>query len=347
MESLGKVALVLGGGNALGAYHGGAFTAMAAADVRVDWIAGSSIGAITAALIAGSASERREATLREFWRRAASTSGEASWVPKEWRQPLQVASALQARLFGRPALFHPRLPESPSVGRPGLYDVTPFRNTLLEMVDFDRLNNGSTRVSVVAVDVETGEEVVFDTRHERIGVEHLLASAALIPDFQPVNINGRVLVDGGLADNVPVDVVLSEPPDLPLTCFALDLFPTHASPPSHLLQAAQRQSDLMFANQTRRSLRDQQEIWRLRGPAHPASVYWLEYRGTADEIAMKSYDFSGTILKRRWHTGERDMRAALRTWRETTARPSGLIVYPLAEHPDPLEVSDNVAPQSD
>ena len=83
-------------------------------------------------------------------------------MPKEWRQPLQVASALRARLFGRPALFHPRLPESRSAeSKPGLYDVTPFRNTLLEMVDFDRLNNGSTRVSVVAVDVETGEEVTL------------------------------------------------------------------------------------------------------------------------------------------------------------------------------------------
>jgi len=143
LESLGRVALVLGGGNALGAYHGGAFTAMAAADVRVDRIVGSSIGAITAALIAGSASERREATLREFWRRAASTSGEASWVPKEWRQPLQLASALQARLFGRPALFHPRLLESRwEESKPGLYDVTPFRATLIEMVDFDRLNDG-------------------------------------------------------------------------------------------------------------------------------------------------------------------------------------------------------------
>ena len=38
--------------------------------------------------------------------------------------------------------------------------MTPFRNTLIEMVDFDRLNDGPTRVSVVAVDVETGEEVI-------------------------------------------------------------------------------------------------------------------------------------------------------------------------------------------
>ena len=231
-------ALVLGGGNALGAYHGGAFAAIIEEDLRVDWIAGSSIGAITAALIAGSAPEKRVETLREFWRRAGFPSvGEASWLPKEWRQPLQLASALQARLLGRPALFHPRLLELADRDRPpGLYDVTPLRNTLIEMIDFDRLNDNTTRISVVAVDVATGEEVVFDSHDELIGVEHLLASAALIPDFQPVTINGRVLVDGGLADNVPVDVVLSRLPEVPLTCFVLDLFPTCAPPPSRLLR---------------------------------------------------------------------------------------------------------------
>jgi NTE family protein len=255
-----------------------------------------------------------------------------------WRQPLQLASAVRARLIGRPALFHPRLFELADTGRPpGLYDVTPLRNTLIEMIDFDRVNDNTTRISVVAVDVKTGEEVVFDSHDERIVVEHLLASAALIRDFPPVTINGRVLVDGGLADNVPLDVVLSGHPEQPLTCFVVDLFPTSAAPPSGLFEAMQRQNDLMFANQTRRSLRFQQEIWGLREQGPPASVYWLEYRGTADEIAMKSYDFSRPILERRWQAGEQDMRTALRARREMREGQSGLIVY--RPTPDGVEES--------
>src|SRR5277367_1761621 len=61
-----KVALVLQGGGALGSYQAGVYEALASSDYKPDWVAGISIGAINAALIAGNSS--RVEKLREFWR---------------------------------------------------------------------------------------------------------------------------------------------------------------------------------------------------------------------------------------------------------------------------------------
>ncbi len=96
-------ALVLSGGNALGCYHAGAYEALQTAGEEPSWIAGTSVGAITAALIAGNSRERRVERLAEFWRRASSPD----WLPgihgARWINPLQT------RLLGRPELFHPHL----------------------------------------------------------------------------------------------------------------------------------------------------------------------------------------------------------------------------------------------
>src|SRR5437868_9704038 len=62
-----RIALLLQGGGALGAYQGGVYQALAEADLHPDWVAGISIGAINAALIAGNPPERRVERLREFW----------------------------------------------------------------------------------------------------------------------------------------------------------------------------------------------------------------------------------------------------------------------------------------
>ena len=68
-----RIALLLQGGGALGAYQGGVYQALAEAGLHPDWVAGISIGAINAALIAGNPPERRVERLREFWE-AVSTS---------------------------------------------------------------------------------------------------------------------------------------------------------------------------------------------------------------------------------------------------------------------------------
>ena len=210
-QALTMLALVLGGGNALGAYHGGVAEALAAEGVWPDWIAGSSIGAIMGALIAGNPPERRVAAIREFWNRGALRDPVADWLPDALRKPVHFTAALQARVAGRPQLYHLRLGELlGGDGRPGLYDPAPMRRALETLVDFDLLNRGPIRLTMLAVDVETGSEVSFDSQRERIGVDHLLASAALIPDFPAVPIGNRLLADGGLAANVPVDLVLAE-----------------------------------------------------------------------------------------------------------------------------------------
>ena len=109
--------------------------------------------------------------------------------------------------------------------RPGIFDAQPMRRILAELIDFDRLNAGSVRVSIVTVDLACGEEVVFDTATSSINLDHIMASAALIPDFPPVEINGRLYVDGGFIANLPAHIVLDEARAQAehMTCFVVDL----------------------------------------------------------------------------------------------------------------------------
>ena len=186
------VALVLSGGIALGAYQAGAYAVMHERGMRPRWIAGSSIGAVNAAIIAGNPPETQVEQLRRFWEAASSDlvpSGPLSVLPPAegpWRHAHNWMSVVQARLFGRPGLFRPRplAPGSVPGGSVGVYDLAPLRERLEQLVDFERLNGGGIRLSVATTDVATGEEVVFDTRHgTRLEPAHLLASCGLLPDF--------------------------------------------------------------------------------------------------------------------------------------------------------------------
>lgn len=319
----------MGGGNALGAYHGGVASAMEAEGVWPDRVAGSSIGAVMGALIVGNPPERRVSAMREFWHRVTRSDGAASLFPDALRVPAHLAAVLGARMAGQPGMFTTRYADLFGAGaNPSLYDLGPMRRSLEELVDFDRLNSGAVRFQIMAVDVETGEEVAFDTARDRIEPDHVLASAGLIPDFAPVEIGGRALVDGGLADNVPSDLVLLEEPTGPVALFAVDLYPSAAPRPRTVAMAMQRLVDLIYRSQTDRTLRAMRAIWELRGGPHPGAVYRLEYSDTPGEVSLKSYDFSRSSLERRWVQGERDMRAALRLWREQPPAGQGLRLHP-------------------
>jgi NTE family protein len=257
------------------------------------------------------------------------------------RRAYNWAAVVQAHLFGRPGLFQPRLPPSVGIGAhaaPGLYDLTPLRKQLAQLVDFERLNDGEVRLSVVATDVVTGEAVVFDTaRGAHIGAEHLAASSALLPVFAPVEVDGRLLGDGGFAANAPLDVVLDEKTAEALVCFVIDLFARDGSRPQSLLDAVARAQDLVFGNQTGRileghrrehqlramidrlvsrlpsKLRDDPEIApaMAQGQVGATTVLHLR-RASADEIGPdKPFDFSYATLAQRWEAGICDMQTAL------------------------------------
>ena len=323
-----RPALVLSGGLALGAYHAGAWTALEAAGIEPFWVAGTSIGAITAAIIAGNAPGQRAAALSRFWDQATSFDPAAN-LPQAAHRPVQYLQAFSSRLLGRPGLFTLRPPDVTGTDtRPGLYDASALYRLLPKVVDFDRLNDGPTRVSVTAVDLASGEETVFDNRSGRLEPEHLMASSALPPDFPPVEIDGRLMVDGGVAANLPAHIILDhaliDGSEERLTLFAVDLFSSAAPLPLGIGQAAQRLGDLIFAGQTKRTLNAWSRIWGDRTPG--AEVVSIAYEALEAETPLKGFDFSTGSLARRWAAGETDMQAQITRWRATPGTAAGLTI---------------------
>src|SRR5882672_8064114 len=141
-----QTVLVLQGGGALGAYQAGVYEGIAECGLAPDWIAGVSIGAINAALIAGNRPEHRLPRLREFWDRVSSgTPLFAAAQLDPLRIGLNRLSAATAVTFGIPGFFVPRVPPAflAPDGTPealSVYDTSPLRATLQELVDFDFLS---------------------------------------------------------------------------------------------------------------------------------------------------------------------------------------------------------------
>src|SRR6201985_78692 len=256
-----KRVLVLQGGGALGSYQAGAYQALCHFDFEPGWVAGVSIGAINAAIIAGNEREKRVDRLKEFWQ---TVSPGAPWVPKavtrgeRERSLYNETNAALVATFGTPGFFTPRLPPAPlwPKGSPqaqSYYDTAPLRKTLERLVDFDRINDLKCRLSVGAVSVTSGNLKYFDNvemkrQGKRIGPEHIMASGALPPGFPSVVIDGEHYWDGGIASNTPLDYVLDEAVRRDLLIFQVDLFSARGPVPISLLDAAERETDIRFSS---------------------------------------------------------------------------------------------------
>ncbi len=197
-----RIALLLQGGGALGAYQGGVYQALAEADLHPDWVAGISIGAINSAIIAGNPPEQRVERLRDFWETvSASPLGIPYFKPIEMRdefnhQLVNQFRALNILMFGAPNFFFPRVPPAAlwpagNAVKASYYDNSPLRATLERLVDFDRINRGDIRFSVGAVDIRNGNFTYFDTTTHKIGVEHVMASGSLPPGFPATEVDGE------------------------------------------------------------------------------------------------------------------------------------------------------------
>ncbi len=330
-----RLALVLSGGNALGAYQAGAYAALHEAGIGPDWITGASAGSLNAAVIAGNPPDRRIARLRALWGaeapEAEAVAGWPDWPGLE--EGRRTLSALSALMSGRPGLFVPRHLYGPGWNPLGndepasLYDATPLEETLASLADFERLNSGDPRVSLTAIDVETGEDVMFDSARDPLTPGHFRASCALLPGFSPVRIGDRLLGDAGLSVNLPLDLVLAQADKRPLLCIAVDLLPLEGHWPRTLGEMTCRTQDLLFATQSRRAIAAWQAIFDERarsGTAPPVTLVHVAYEDQQQEVSGKAFDFSSRSAAGRWRAGQADMAAVIALLREQPATEPGL-----------------------
>ncbi len=360
--------LVLQGGGALGSYQAGAYQALCHHDFEPEWIAGISIGAINAAIIAGNPREKRVERLKEFWQLVSSpvpwnpvTSGDRA------RTFFNETSAALIATFGVPGFFTPRIPPAPlwPQGHPqaqSYYDTAPLRDTLERLVDFDRINDLKTRLSVGAVSVTTGNFRYFDNFEfrklgKKIGPEHIMASGALPPGFPSIEIEGEHFWDGGIASNTPLDYVLDAEVDRDLLIFQVDLFSARGPLPVSLLEAAEREKDIRFSSRTRmntdknrqihntrKALREliarlpdylkndpSVEILREAARESTVTVVHLIYRSKNYESSSKDYDFSHVGMVEHWGAGERDVHLSMRhkDWLERPQSGETMVTYDL------------------
>lgn len=318
--------LILAGGLALGAYQAGALGVLLGSGlISLEAVAGSSMGAIHAAILAGNPPETRRERLAAFWEERAT---EIAPRPLAWLDPLGMGeggqslrharnwlNAATVRLAGVRGLFGP---QPGAAGKPSevssLYETNELAGTLARYVDFDRLNTGPLRCCIATTDVETAETFVFDTAAgDRIGPEHVMASGALLPSFSPVRIGGRLLADGGLSANAPLEPFLATDARMPVPPLAilLDLFAPDAPPPIGLEAAAARATDMQFAAQTQLRL---QALVRERAAAEAPGIdlLHLSYRPLpGDAGPEKQFDFSRATIADRMAEGARDAEGAL------------------------------------
>src|SRR6202046_1763058 len=321
--------LVLQGGGALGSYQAGAYQALCHHDFEPEWVAGISIGAINAAIIAGNDPVRRVKRLKEFWEQCASP---VPWNPivksERGRTVFNEASAALIATFGVPGFFTPRIPPAPlwPQGSPqslSYYDTAPLRKTLERLVDFDRINDLKTRLSVGAVGVTSGNFCYFDSVEfkklgKKIGPEHIMASGALPPGFPAIMVEGEYNWDGGIASNTPLDYVLETETNRDLLIFQVDLFSAGGPLPETLLADTEREKDIRFSSRTRMNTDKNREVHNARKAVldlinklpeelknDPSAAYLREaakentvtvvhliYKSKNYESSSKDYDFS-------------------------------------------------------
>ena len=357
LASLGQTVLVFQGGGALGAYQIGVYQALSEAGIEPDWVIGTSIGAINASLIAGNAPGDRLDKLREFWSRVEL--GQLFEGPMaSLLAPMRTMSAIMS---GIPSFFTPNpfafMGQKVPLGaeNAGYYSVDPLRDNLTELVDFDLVNSGATRLTVGAANVRTSEMCYFDSRDTPLDVRHVLASGALPPAFPAVRIDGELYWDGGIVSNTPVEAVFDDDPRSNAVVFAVHLWNPHGEEPQSIWEVANRQKDIQYSSRAHSHIKRQRQLHRLRHVIQQLSLLVPDGAATQENLALlrgygcetkmhvvrllapqldhedhtKDVDFSPSGIRERWEAGYADTSQILEQapWRKATDPLEGFILH--------------------
>jgi NTE family protein len=355
----GQVVLVLQGGGALGAYQGGVYQALHEAGIEPDWIIGTSIGAINAALIAGNAPENRLPRLRDFWEiveqnAIASFRGVLPDIEKNWLYWM-------ALTCGIPGFFKPNPPAYAGCYFPlgadhaGYYSTVPLETTLGELVDFNLINHSKIRLTVGTTHVCTSQMRYFDSRDGELDVRHIMASGALPPAFPAIRIDGELYWDGGVLSNTPMEVVFDDKRRKSALIFSVQLWNPVGAEPTTMAEVFNRYKDVQYSSRiTSQIVRHQQahclrhvinelaarlpeaernklEVRKLTGYGCQTRMHIVQL--LAPQLGSENYtkdaDFSPDSIGQRWEAGYADTKAVLerQPWADEFDPLSGVILH--------------------
>ena len=284
--------LILQGGGSLGAFGCGVFKAIAESQVKIDILAGTSIGGINAAIIAGSRDKRPESALEQFWLELAENSIDLapslthpippdpsnnksdSYYSRYYQQAgvsfRQALSFYSSAIYGNSMMFLPRWrPEyaikDPKYFRPAewtyIYDHSPLALTLEKYINYDKLRPGgnpNSRLIITAVNVLTAKPMTFDSAHQQITVKHLLGTSGYpLYGFPWIEVEkGKYVWDGSLLSNTPLREVIDASPVIDKRIFIVENYPKKIERlPQNLPEVLHRARDIMFSDKTAHNIK--------------------------------------------------------------------------------------------
>jgi NTE family protein len=356
-----RVALVFQGGGALGAYQAGVYQALHEEGIEPDWVCGVSIGAINSAIIAGNPPEKRLEKLRTFWDTITARKVWAYTPDGDvYRKARNFTSSWMTSTFGQPGFFKPH-DVSPWFSPAGAktatsyYDSSPLKETLLNLVDFDLINERKMHFAVGAVNVLTGNFLYFDNQREIITPEHVMASGALPPALPMVKIGTDYFWDGGIVSNTPLQHLLDQEDKLNSLVFQVDLFSARGALPRDIQEVAARQKDIVYSSRTRHNTDVYKVMHNLKTDLYKAlrrvpddqlsdherrllndlaalpeiTILQIIYQQKAYEGDSKDYEFSATSMREHWDSGLEDTRRTLkrRDWLNLPETGMGIVVH--------------------
>jgi NTE family protein len=363
-----RVALVLQGGGALGAYQAGVYQALQEGGIEPDWVCGVSIGAINSAIIAGNPPERRLERLQIFWERITARK---IWhyTPDGdiYRKARNLASSFMTTTLGQPGFFKPHDINpwfSPAGAKTATsyYDTSPLRETLLELVDFDLINSRKVHFAVGAVNVLSGNFLYFDNKKEVICPEHVMASGALPPALPMVKIGTDHFWDGGIVSNTPLQHLLDQDDRLNSLVFQVDLFSARGALPRDIQEVLARHKDIVYSSRTRHNTDVYKQMNNLKTDLCKAlqkvpddrlseherslrdrladlpeiTILQMIYQQKAYEGDSKDHEFSATSMREHWQSGLEDTRRTLqrRDWLALPEQGMGIVVHDVHRESD-------------